>query len=205
MKKIILCAAMAVFGFANTNAQDADGGSNTTQGTWFFGADAGITFVSTKATPEFDGNETGEETKTSVISFTPSANYFVMDNLAIGLDLLFQSSKEEYSEPGYSDDYTTTTFAIIPNATYFFADGNFRPFLGAGVGYMSAGGEEDVDKYGGLVIKGQGGVAYFINNSVALNFGVEYLNSSLSNKEESDYKIKSNTFGVGVGFSFFLN
>ncbi|WP_047545910.1 OmpW family outer membrane protein [Psychroserpens sp. Hel_I_66] len=207
MKKLLLMAAVAVFGLSNVNAQE-DLESKTTKGTWLFGTDAGISFASNKTTAEFDGQDAGFESTVSTFSITPSANYFIIDNLAIGLDLLFSSSKEEEEFDGFgetfTDEFKTSTFAAIPNATYFFGDGSFRPYLGAGVGYLSTGSDEDITKFSGLVIKGQGGVAYFINSSVALNFGVEYLNANLKNKEESDFENKSNTFGVGLGFSFFL-
>ncbi|WP_026755662.1 OmpW family outer membrane protein [Sediminibacter sp. Hel_I_10] len=203
MKKLLFMTAIAVFGLTNLSAQE-ENLSKTTKGTWFFGADAGITFAANKTTAEFDGQDVGVDSKVSTVSITPSANYFVMDNLAIGLDLLFSSTKTEEEFDGLDVEFKGTTFAAIPNATYFFGEGSFRPYLGAGVGYLSTGSDDDITKFSGLVIKGQGGVAYFINTSVALNLGVEYLNANLKNKEESDFENKSNTLGVGLGFSFFL-
>lgn len=202
MKKLILFAAVAAFGFS-ANAQD-ESTNQTTKGTWFFGADAGISFASNKTIPEFDGEEFDTEVTVTSFSFTPSANYFVIDNLAVGLDITFSSSNSKVDFDGDTEEDKTNTFAVIPNATYFFSDGNVRPYLGAGVGYMSAGGDEDFTKFSGLAINANGGIAYFINSSVAVNIGVEYLYAKLSNKEESDFKNKSNTLGVGAGFSFFL-
>ena len=196
MKKLLLFAIILVFTF-NVNAQ-------TEKGNWFFGADAGVSFTSSNTKFEFDGEELDGEIKTSVFSVTPSANYFVIDNLAIGLDLGFSSSTTKFEGDGDDEEDKSNSFMVIPNGTYFFGEGTTRPYIGAGAGIMSTGGEEDASKFSGLAIKGQGGVAIFIRDNVAVNIGLEYLNTKLSNKEESDFKTKTSTFGVGVGFNIFL-
>ncbi|MBX2826863.1 MAG: porin family protein [Flavobacteriaceae bacterium] len=195
MKKVILLAAAFMLTFT-MNAQTEKGG-------WFFGADAGVSFSSTKMTPEFDGTE-GNDTTTSIFSVTPSANYFVIDNLAVGLDLSFSSSNTKFDTEGGEQEVKSNSFAVIPNGTYFFGSSNARPYVGAGAGLMSMGGEEDETKFSGLAIKGQAGVAVFLNDNVAVNIGVDYTNANLSNKEESDLKNKINTIGVGAGFSIFI-
>ncbi|GAB5399599.1 MAG: hypothetical protein Aureis2KO_11840 [Aureisphaera sp.] len=195
MKKVILFAVVAAFTFTMS--------AQTEKGNWYFGADAGISFSSNKMTPEFDGTD-GEDTTTSTFSVTPSANYFVIDNLAVGLDLSFTSSNTKFDTEGGEQEFKSNSFAVIPNGTYFFGSSSTRPYIGAGAGLMSMGGEEDSTKFSGLAIKGQGGVAIFLNDNVAVNIGVEYINANLTNKEEDQLKNKSNTLGVGAGFSIFL-
>ena len=194
MKKLLLIAAVAVFGFTTVNAQ-------TEKGNWMFAGSTAISFASTTATPELDGEE-GEDQKTSLFSVTPTVAYFIMDNLAIGVDLTFTSQKNDDG----NDDITTSSFSAIPGATYFFEAGdNLKPYIGAGVGVIStSSGDDDSLKSNGLAIRGKGGLAYFLNESIAIDFSVQYLNTSQKNKEFDEFKVKNSSIGFGLGFSLFF-
>jgi outer membrane protein len=194
MKKLLL-AAFAVFAFTSVDAQ-------TEKGNWVFGGNTSLSFASTKAKVEVDGNEVDGDLTSTVFSVTPSVGYFVIDNLAVGLDLSFTSNKNDNGDT----DVTTSSFSVLPMGTYFFDAGeSFKPYVGAGVGLIStSSGDEDINKSSGLAIRGKGGVAYFLNESIALDFSVQYLNSSQKNKENSDVVTKNSSFGVGFGFSIFL-
>ena len=196
MKKLLIFAAIAVFGFTNVNAQ-------TEKGSWMFGADIGASFTSSTIQFEYPGTDDVDEFTRSTFSIRPNVNYFIMNNLAVGLDLSFMSSTEK--ESGV-DDYKSNAISAIGNVTYFFkSDSSIAPYLGAGAGLMSRShGDEDRNKDSGLTIKGRAGIAYFLNDSVSINFGVDYATANLSNKEDSDLKEKSTTLGVGLGFAFFL-
>ena len=194
MKKLLLVAVVSIFAFTNANAQ-------TEKVNWMFGGDTSISFNSTKSTYEYDGEEDGDTTLTN-ISFTPSANYFVIDNLAIGLGFNFSSRKY-----GYDGEHESkfNSISIIPNATFFFESDSVVPFIGAGAGLMYASyGDEDSQKQSGLAIMAEGGIAYFLSNSVSINFGVEFLTSTLTAKENDKSKQKATGLGVGVGFAIFL-
>jgi outer membrane protein len=199
MKNFFVFAAIAVLSVVSVNAQ-------VEKGNWWFGADAGLSLNSTSNTPEvnLDGNDFETKITFTEISFTPSANYFVIDNLSIGLDFSIASTKTKAEFDDAEDESTTTSLGIIPNATYFFGDSNFKPFLSAGVGYLYSGGEDDITKFSGLALKGQGGLAYFVNNSVSVNFSVEYINANLKNKEDDNFELKTNTFALGLGFAIFI-
>jgi outer membrane protein len=203
MKKIILFFALVLLCFT-ANAQD-DNGSPTAKGKWMFGGDAAVSFSSTTLKSEYDGNE--EEGKTTLSTFTinPSANYFVTDNLSVGLDLIVSTSKTKYDDSSFDDEFKSTSIAAIPNATYFFTSDKAAPYLGVGAGLLSSSaGDEDSGKFSGLAIEAKGGVMVFINNNVAVNFGVDFVTAKLSNKEDSDFKEKTNAVGVGAGVSIFL-
>jgi outer membrane protein len=206
MKKLMLFAAVAVFVLSNVNAQDSDSnGGQTSKGKWVFGSDASISFNSTTIKEEFDGNELNGKTTVSALTVTPNAGYFVIDNLSIGLDLSFTSSKDKYDYEGNTEEYKSSSFGIIPNATYYFTNGNIAPYIGAGAGLLSTkAGDEDSGKFSGLVIKARGGVAIFLSNSFSVNVGVDFLTGKLSNKEESSYKVKPTSIGAGVGFAVYL-
>lgn len=195
MKKLLLSAAVAVFAFASVNAQ-------TEKGKLFVSGNTSLSFSSTNATTEFDGEEVGEDQKASVFSVTPSIGYFVMDNLAIGVDFSFTSSKEEEGE--FED--TLSSFAVMPTATYYFEAGDkLKPYIGVGAGLISTSfGDDDINKSSGLAFRGRGGLAYFLSDMIALDFFVQYLNTNQKNKEESDLVTKNSSLGVGFGLSLFL-
>ena len=189
MKKILLIGAFALFGAMN---------AQTAKGTWMFSGKTELSFNSTTTKLEYDGNEM-LEAKTNTFTFSPSAQYFVIDNLAVGLGLQFVSQK--------TDDDKSNTFTVMPQATYFFpAAGNIRPYVEAGVGYASnltTDGDDDI-KSGGLAYSGGVGVAYFINSNVAFNLGLNYTGAKLSYSEDSKFKTNVSNFGAGVGISVFF-
>lgn len=194
MKKLFFVASLSL-AFMSLSAQ-------TEKGNWYFGGDTSLGFASTNAQAESDGKTVGDKYTVSKLSFKPSANYFVIDNLSVGLGILFESTTEKDG----SDSDTTSTTAILPTGTYFFkTESSVVPYVGVGAGLMSvSSGDQDEDKYSGFAFGANGGLAYFVNNSVSVNLGLTYLNSSLKNKKESKNVIKSGAFGVSVGFGIFL-
>ncbi len=198
MKKTILLAAIALLGISTINAQ-------TEKGKWVFGSDAGISFTSTTAKAEFDGNQLDGKTTSSTFEINPNAGYFIIDNLAIGLDLSFSTTKNKFDDGMDISDDTTNAFGVLPSATYYFKNDKLAPYLGVGVGFLSiSSGDEDFNKSSGLAVGATGGLAYFLNTSVSLNFGVTYLYSNQTNKAESDFKVKSNVIGANIGFAVYL-
>lgn len=194
MKKLFLLTFFTLFSLCLT--------AQTEKGSWFFGGDTSLGFNSVSAQAQNDGKDVGDIATISKFSFKPSANYFVIDKLSVGLGILFESSTEK--EGKYKDK--SSTFAFIPTVTYFFkSDSKLVPFIGAGAGLMSLSmGDSDAEKSNGFAFGANGGLAYFLNNSVSLNLGLSYLNSSLKNKKYEKVKVKTGTLGVTVGFGIFL-
>ena len=194
MKKLFLLTFFTLFSLCLS--------AQTEKGNWFFGADTSLGFTSSNAQAESDGKEVGEKTTVSKFSFKPNVNYFIMDNLSVGLGVQFDSTTEKDG----SDSDTVSTTAILPGVKYFFNSGNsFVPYVGVGAGLISvSAGDYDEEKYSGFAFGANGGFAYFVNESVSLNVGLTYLNSNMKNKKESSYVVKSGAFGVIVGFGIFL-
>lgn len=194
MKKLFFVASLSL-AFMSLSAQ-------TEKGNWYFGGDTSLGFASTNSQAESDGKTVGDKLTVSKLSFKPSANYFVIDNLSVGLGILFESTTEKDG----SDSDTVSTTAILPGVKYFFNSGNsFVPYVGVGAGLISvSAGDYDEEKYSGFAFGANGGFAYFVNESVSLNVGLTYLNSNMKNKKESSYVVKSGAFGVIVGFGIFL-
>lgn len=200
MKKLFLTFALCAFGIVN---------AQTEKGSWVVGGSTTIGFNSVGTKIKADG-ESYDGPKVSTFNFTPSVGYFVMDKLAIGLDLGYTSITSKYTDDYYREEekVTNSVFSILPTATYYFNSGTkVLPYLGAGIGYGSNKEKYDNVSYtvDGLMWKAKGGIAYLITDKVAVDLGVSF--NQFSNKEEEagyDYKTVINTFGVGAGLSIFL-
>ena len=190
MKKLFLFAAVI---FASASY------AQTEKGNWFAGSDLGLSYTSETKKVTNDGTEASNLTK-STLKFTPNVNYFVIDNLAVGLGLEYENIKEK----GVSD--SENIFTIAPNATYFFPlSANLAPFVGAKVGYaMKSTGSSDANKGNGLVLGGKAGIAYFVNQGAAITGYVGYDAYSFKNKANNKIKAEKGTLGVGVGVALFF-
>lgn len=194
--------------FVLTNAQ-------MTKGDWVISGNTSVGFNSTNTYTKVNGAKYGE-TKISSFSVTPSAGYFVIDGLAVGIDLGFNSITTKEN----SNKTTVSSFSVMPTATYYFKTGTkFIPFLGFGIGYSTNKLKYDFDSSSidplllletetvtdGLAWKVKGGVTYMATQSLGLNLGLGfdqfYTKDTYSNVE---YKTSTNNFGVSAGFSYFI-
>jgi len=202
MKKLLLAGAVALFGLSN---------AQMTKGDWVVSGNTGFGFNNVTTTVKA-GGESADGPKVSTFSITPSVGYFVIDKLAVGIDLGLTSATTKYE----GTKATTTSFSVMPTATYYFAnDSKFVPFLGAGIGYASVKNKGEMNVLGvsasdetttdGLAWKVKGGVTYMATQSLGINLGVSY--DQFSNKQtimNTDVKTNVKTFGVNVGFSYFI-
>lgn len=206
MKKIIAFGTIVLFGL--TNAQ-------MTKGDWVVSGNTSVGFNSTNAYTKVNGSKYGE-TKISAFSVTPSVGYFVADGLAVGIDLGFNNVTTKEN----SNKTIISSFSVMPTAHYYFKTGTkFIPFLGAVIGYATHKIKYDFDGSSidplllletetvtdGLAWKVNGGVTYMATKSLGLNLGLGF--DQFYTKETYsgiDYKTSRNTFGVNLGFSYFI-
>jgi len=207
MKKLLLAGAVALFGLSN---------AQMTKGDWVISGNTGLGFNNTTTTVKV-GSQSADGPKTNIFSVSPSAGYFVIDGLAVGIDLGYMSTTTKYE----GNKTTNSTFSVMPTATYYFTNSSkLVPFLGAGIGYASnktkvdiTNGEtifdpllmQDEVTTDGLAWKVKGGVTYMATPFLGINLGVSY--DQFSNKEtimNTDVKTNVKTFGVNVGFSYFI-
>jgi outer membrane protein len=205
MKKLLLAGAVALFGLSN---------AQMTKGDWVISGNTGVGFNSVDTKTKVSG-QTYNGAKVSTFSVTPSIGYFVIDGLAVGIDLGFSSTTTKQE----GDKVKISSFAIMPTATYYFQTGSkFVPFLGAGIGYSTnklyySFDNEIVDpllfqsetKTDGLAWKVKGGVTYMATQSLGINVGIGF--DQFRNKETYsgiDAKTTRNNFGVNLGFSYFM-
>ena len=197
MKKFLLIVAVA---FASaTYAQ-------TEKGNWMVGSDLALSFNSVKETPRYDGTS-GNVTTQNTFKFVPNLNYFVINNLAVGLGLEYQSTTTKVKPVAGSETKgTASAFVIAPNAHYYFPiGGNLAPFVGAKVGYAwDSVGSSDESKSRGLLFGVKGGIAYFVNQGAALTGYLGYDYQNLKNKVNTNNSEKTGKFGVGIGVALFF-
>ncbi|WP_424961873.1 hypothetical protein [Ekhidna sp.] len=174
MKKVWLIATLvAIFGCAN---------AQTDRGKWLIGASSSLGYSSTSY------DEPGLD-KTTSFNIEGVAGYFVIDNLAAGLNIGYDKEKQ-------GDDGNTTT--LIGPFVRYYANGIF--FLGAS--YSSAS-REDVfaraaDKFSFRVLAFEAGYPIWIIDQLAieptLNYGIA----------TGDEIVKSKTFGLSLGLNVYL-
>lgn len=205
MKKLLLAGTMALFGLSN---------AQMTKGGWVISGNTGLGFNTTSSTTKANG-KSEDGPKISKFSITPSVGYFVINGLAVGIDLGLDNETNKYD----GDKVTNTRFSVMPTATYYFQTGTkFFPFLGVGIGYAT-----NKTKYNfsnsivdpllfdenrtedGLTWKAKAGVTYMATQSLGVNLGLGfdqfYTKNTYYNRE---VKTTRSNFGVNVGFSYFI-
>ena len=198
MKKILFIALLIASALPRVNAQ-------TSQGNLFFGG--AVRFDSYK------DEDDGEDDKTSSFTFAPSVGYFVIDNLAVGIDLNLTTSK---SDDGFGGDDKINTIGVGPFARYYkFTSNEKFAFIGElGFGFVGTKIKpdgQDETKASGFNVHLSPGFAYFFNEHWCLDLELQGIafQSIDPNKDQDDDKQTQFTFGVSslsptLGIKYFL-
>jgi len=175
MKKVLLCAAFAVFALTTTNAQDEDSSMGFSKSDLYVSGSVGLASVSS------DGNSN------TAYSISPEIGYFLSDNIALEADLT-------YSDAGVDD---SSAFGIGVGAVYYFSPAEQFSFsIGGGFDYNSADAGADT-KLNTMFIGVLPGMSYFVSDSFALRAAVGSLGYS-SSKADTDGAEATNTFGFSL-------
>lgn len=184
MKKLFLCAAVAVLGLTSVNAQDG-GTMGFNQGDLFLSGGVG-----------FDSSTTGDA-KSNGLTFSPSIGYFVSNNIALELQLLVGSTTAP-------NDDKTAQFGAGLGATYFFTPVNQFSFtVAAGFAYLTDTDKPDVgdeSKVNTFVFSIAPGLNYFVSNHFALRTSIAALSYSSSKADVSGAEA-TNDLGVNIDLS----
>lgn len=189
IKKITLFVVVLFTAFS-VNAQ-------IQKGRFLVGGTSNLSFLSSKSTYRYDGTTT-KKIKISSFEFSPEVGYFIMDKLAIGLDLSYSSEKEKVDNEAWSDP--SRTFGMAFFGKYYFEAGSFKPFGKAQLGYLHiAGSDNDVNKFNGVALGVAAGAAYFINDLVAFEASLGYDYAKVKNVKDNKYEDKVGGFGLNIG------
>lgn len=194
MKKVLL-SALAVFAFTFANAQE--------EGEKSFGFAQGDIFVEGNL-GFYSTNDKNTEVKTNGVNFNPKAGYFISEKLAIGLELMVGSDKEEVAG---SDVYKESNFGVGAFARYYFLDlgARFKTYAEAGLG-INSGKEEYFPgdaKYSGFGFGAGLGMQYFVTEKMAINFGLTDILSYSSQKWDGADNVSEFNANVNVFNNFF--
>lgn len=190
MKKLMLLAAVAVFGFSNMDAQEVK-----------FGAKAGVNFAS------IGGDDTGDLKSRTAFHVGAMAEIGISDKFAVQPELLYSSVGAKADE---GDGELKLDYISVPvMAKYMVAEGfslEAGPQIGLLLSAKSEGGgeSEDVkDFVNGLDLGIGVGASYRMDSG--LNFGARY-SLGLSNINDfegsDDFKNQNNVFQISVGYFF---
>ncbi|WP_420573464.1 porin family protein [Kordia sp.] len=184
MKKLLLIAAFAVFGFANVNAQDIK-----------LGAKVGMNFASIYG-----------DTPANLDPITSIVNFGVVGEIPINEKFSFQPELM-YSIQGFSinDTSLTLNYFNIPLMGKYYLTKKLSVEAGPQVGFLLSAkndGPDVTDNFKTLDLGVNVGLGYKLNNGI--NFGLRY-NLGLSNINDvsgSSDKFRNSTLQLSVGYFF---
>lgn len=221
MKKLLLIAAVAVFGLSSVNAQEAK--EETT-----FGFEEGnillegnLGFNTDKSTYSDNTGDLFEE-KTSSFNFNPKAGYFISDDFVVGLELYVASSTSENTligTPNFVTEEKGNSIGVGVFARYYFLElgKRFKTYGEFGVGFNSEKYETSQTGAPSLIqdneFTGIGtglglGINYFISDRFAINFGLADLLSFSTGTEKDNLNTNGeeiNTSTLSGNFNVFNN
>ena len=188
MKKLLLIAAVAVFGLSNVNAQDEAPTFGFAEGDIFVEGNIGFNSTNDKNTDE----------KFNSFSITPKAGYFLSEDLAIGGLVSLTSSKTEVSGTDVSDN---SGFGVGAFARYYFLDlgERFKTYTEFGVGYSTEKNKIADVKENTIGAGLDLGINYFVTEKIALTFGLRNVLSFSSSKLDVDGAEAVSEFNLGFG------
>jgi outer membrane protein len=166
-----------------------------------------IGFSSTKYK---SGNYTSDPIKSACFNFMPKAGYFIMDNLAAGINLYVSTSSEKDTD---GDKDTETMLGIGPWARYYYPLDNIYPFVEVSVGVGSTkyaydyGNGQQEEKYSAFLAGAGVGAAIPVGDNVTFDIMAGYMSVTAKEKDggsESDYKEITGTFGITMGFMVYF-
>ncbi len=179
MKKLLLCAAVAVFGFT-MNAQDDTAAGQTSKGKWLIEANTGFSAGGGEIGLLQHTANTGfglvSVNGTTLWSIGTEGGYFVMDDLAVKAGL------------GYTDYDGTSIFSYKVGAKYYVT--GKIPFQVD----VNGSSIKDFDE-NPLWLGIQGGYAIFLGENVSIEPGLRY-SLSLNDKVTDE-----SLFEVRIGFA----
>lgn len=216
-KSLLLVSIICLIGLTSINAQLNQGNimaglSTTFSGnSWYsegLNPGAGLFNLGFSTVKDLDDDEI--DAKFAAFNFQPRIGYFVIDNLAIGLDLMAGIVREK--DPEDSDTWTVTTLGAGPFVRYYYPMEKIYPFAELNVGfgstkYKSEYGEEYSyeSKYTNFVYSAGIGAAIPLGERVTFDALAGYMSSTMKEKdEEYSDETRIGTFGIKMGFMVYF-
>lgn len=195
-KVLILLLSLAII----TSVQ-----AQTDAGKFMLGGSSQFGFGFGSSKYKYDG-ESESGPKSTAINFSPSIGYFAINNLSVGLRVELQYEKEKEG----SDEMSSTMFVAAPFVRYYFGASKIKPFADVMAGFGSIKEKYESEGYSEdgtnsiFILSGSFGVAFFLNDVVALDLMLGYVSTTTKNKDMDDIKYVSSNVSFAVGFSIIL-
>jgi hypothetical protein len=153
--------------------------------------------------------DTEEGDKVTSINMIPRVGYFVIKNLAVGLEMQLSYMKYNYSE---DDDWEKVTFfGAGPFVRYYIPVGKVYPFIEAGAAFGGITDKDSYDedepyKYSVQTYGGGAGLAIPIGKKTTFDTMLGYNSMSLKEKEDNSDNVRViiGSFGIRFGFHIYL-
>ena len=137
---------------------------------------------------------------------TPEIGTFIADNIAIGLAV--QYNHDELTK-GFQT-YTSSSLIAIPFIRAYFGKEKLKPFVYGGYGFGKGTNVQtgygtsfdNIEKKLSMYEFG-GGLAFFVNKNISLEFGVAY--SHVLSKYPNSNNVNMEDTGKGTGFTIGIN
>jgi hypothetical protein len=213
MKEILLTVAVLLASLATITAQPKLEQGNLMLGTTSTVALSGsisselmsLGFI--KIRYRYDSDPAEDAYKLTSYNFLPKAGYFVIDNLAAGLQAVVSGYTEKDLE--YDDTYKERTIGIGPFVRYYYPLDKFYPFAEAELlfGTVREAWYGDDEKTPFSMVGILVGAALPLGENVTFDAAAGYLRSSMKNTDpETEEKVFFITsgFSLRMGFTIYL-
>lgn len=217
MKKIIFIA-LAIFTLTatTTKAQTDQGNfllgasSNYSFSSGEFGGGSGILtlgYTSVNYKSDRDGYTEPDPDKELNLNLIPKVGYFVLDNLAVGVDFVTGYSK--YDDGSWDYETSTTLLGFGPFARYYVPSGYVMPFVEIGGAYALAKSKfkdpngTDDSKNSLMMFGGGAGAAISVGDNAMIDMLLGYNSIVVKATEDNDdnNRIVVGTLGLKIGFT----
>ncbi|MGY6743994.1 MAG: outer membrane beta-barrel protein [Cecembia sp.] len=161
----------------------------------------------TNTTREFaDG--TSEERSSYNIFFAPKVGYFLIDNLAAGIDLAFGWGMTEIPIGDFTVKSNNALFGAGPFVRYYVPKGKILPFAEVNTLFGNQRTRTDIagddESNTGITSFGGGfGLALLLGERSSFDLLLNY-SSNRANFESDGFYTRQNTIGIKFGYTIFL-
>lgn len=219
-RHLLLLTVFCILGFTLLNAQTKKGnafiGVSAKGASTLFGYSGtgpnliNLGLSTAKVKSDANNSEESYSYKTLNLSYSPKIGYFVVDNLALGLDINIA-----FSSLNYGGDYqiNMTTLSAGPFLRYYIPTGKVLPYFEVGGTYgitnskiKSDGNDQDGSKSGLMSFGGGIGISVPLGDRVAFDLMAGYNSLTSKNKENNENNARTimGDLGLRIGFMILL-
>lgn len=177
------------------------------------GETIGLGYSSIKEKSDADGFEEQDPDKRLSVNLSPKIGYFIMNNLALGVDLNAAFTNHVYGYDG--DKHKQTQISAGPMVRYYLPISKLLPFVEVGGSYGSVSSvykfnnsiRDDFEEKGSLMSFGGGlGFAAPLGEKVTFDVLANYTSLTYTSKDDNDDNERTNfgTLGLKIGLSIFF-